>query len=339
MNTPTVAVVMPCYRVGERALAVIARIGPEVGWIYAVDDACPIQSGDLIERGCRDPRVRVLRHTVNAGVGAATLTGMRAALQSPASVIVKLDGDGQMDPALIPRLSEPVLAGRADFCKGNRFHRLRDVSAMPRLRLFGNAVLSFLSKLSSGYWQVFDPTNGFIAIDRRVLAALPMDAIAKRYFFESDLLYQLGQLRAKVVEMPMRAVYDGEPSSLRPLATVLPFARGHARNFLRRLVYSYFVRGFSVASIELVLAPPLLMFGALTGALAWQRSIDTGIVASAGTVMLAALPVLIGMQLLLSWLAFDLAMEPRETIAPQLPDVEPEPLAARALNEIDETNG
>jgi glycosyltransferase involved in cell wall biosynthesis len=319
-TAPEIAVVIPCYRVGARVLEVIAAIGPEVGWIYVVDDACPIGSGDLVERDCRDPRVQVLRHAVNGGVGAATLTGLRAALGAPARVIVKLDGDGQMDPALIPRLVAPLLRGQADYAKGNRFHRFRDVAAMPGLRLAGNAALSFLTKLSTGYWQVFDPTNGFIAIERRVAAALPHERIAARYFFESDLLYELGQLRAKICEMPMQAVYGDEPSSLRPLAMIGPFLRGHLRNLARRIVYSYFVRGFSLASVELLIGAPLLLFGLAFGAHSWWTSISTGVTASAGTVMLAALPVILGMQLLLSWLNFDVTAEPREAIADRLPE-------------------
>ena len=317
---PTIAVVIPCFRVGQRALDVIARIGPEVGWIFAVDDACPEHSGDLIERDCRDPRVRVLRHAENGGVGAATLTGLRAAVDTPARVIVKLDGDGQMDPALIPRLVAPILRGQADYAKGNRFHRFRDVAAMPKLRLAGNAALSFLTKLSTGYWQLFDPTNGFVAIERRVAAALPHERIARRYFFESDLLYELGQLRAKVIEMPMQAVYGDEPSSLRPLAMFGPFLRGHLRNLARRLVYSYFVRGFSPASVELLFGPLLLLFGLGFGSHAWWTSIASGEPATAGTVMLAALPILLGLQLLLSWLNFDVAAEPREPVAERLGD-------------------
>ena len=317
---PTSAVVIPCFRVGQRALDVIARIGPEVGWIFAVDDACPEHSGDLIERDCRDPRVRVLRHAENGGVGAATLTGLRAAVDTPARVIVKLDGDGQMDPALIPRLVAPILRGQADYAKGNRFHRFRDVAAMPKLRLAGNAALSFLTKLSTGYWQLFDPTNGFVAIERRVAAALPHERIARRYFFESDLLYELGQLRAKVIEMPMQAVYGDEPSSLRPLAMFGPFLRGHLRNLARRLVYSYFVRGFSPASVELLFGPLLLLFGLGFGSHAWWTSIASGEPATAGTVMLAALPILLGLQLLLSWLNFDVAAEPREPVAERLGD-------------------
>jgi glycosyltransferase involved in cell wall biosynthesis len=320
MSTPAIAVVIPCFRVAGEVLPLIARIGAEVGWIIAVDDACPEGSGDLIEAQCQDPRVRVIRHAANQGVGGAVVSGYRAALATPARVVVKLDGDGQMDPALIPRLAAPILAGHADYTKGNRFHRLADVAAMPRLRLLGNAGLSFLSKLSSGYWQIFDPTNGYTAIHRAVLAELPLEALARRYFFESDMLYQLGQLRAVVAEMPMRAVYGDEPSSLRPLATILPFLAGHLRNLARRLLYSYFLRGFSPASLELLAAPPLLAFGIGFGLWQWRLSLASGEPATAGTVMLAALPILIGLQLLVSWLNFDVAAEPRLPLHPRLPD-------------------
>ncbi len=311
---PAIAVVIPCYRVATRVLDVIARIGPEVGWILAVDDACPEHSGDLIEQRCRDPRVTVLRHVENQGVGGAVMTGYAAAMSLPATAVVKLDGDGQMDPALISNLAAALLAGRADYVKGNRFHRVSDVSGMPVLRLFGNAVLSFLTKLSSGYWQLFDPTNGFTAIHRVVLANLDLPHIAKRYFFESDMLYHLNQIRAVVVEMPMQASYADEPSSLRPMRMIGPFLRGHLRNFYRRLLYSYFLRAFSAASLELLIGLPLFMFGLLFGGWHWVASMVTHVPATAGTVMLAALPLILGTQLLLSWLNFDVAAEPRQPI-------------------------
>lgn len=315
---PRIAVVIPCYRVGPGVLDVLAQIGPEIGWIFVVDDACPDGSGPLIERECRDPRVRVLKRARNGGVGAATVCGYRAALRTAATVVVKLDGDGQMDPALIPRLAAPILAGSADYAKGNRFHRLRDSAGMPPLRLLGNSVLSFLTKLSSGYWQLFDPSNGFTAIHRALLAEIELERLAQRYFFESDLLYHLNQLRAAVVEMPMRARYAGERSSLRPLRVLGPFLAGNLRNLARRLVYSYFVRGFSPASIELLLGPPLLLFGLGFGAWQWAASAQSEIPATAGTVMLAALPVIVGLQLLLGWLNFDVAAEPRRPVHPLL---------------------
>jgi len=316
--TPRIAVVIPCYRVATQVVPLIERIGPEVGWIIAVDDACPEHSGDVIERGCRDPRVTVLRHAENQGVGGAVATGYLAARGLPAEVVVKLDGDGQMDPYLIPALVAPLLRGRADYVKGNRFYRLANVAGMPAIRLFGNAALSFLTKLSSGYWQLFDPTNGFTAIHRSLLHELDLEHIAKRYFFESDLLYHLNQLRAVVADMPMKAAYADETSSLRPMHMIGPFLRGNLRNFVRRLLYSYVLRGFSAATVELLLGTPLLLFGTIFGAIHWWRSIVDHVPSTAGTVMLAALPMIIGVQLLLSWLSFDVAAEPRQPVHPML---------------------
>ena len=311
---PRVAVVIPCFRVASQVLGVIDRIGPEVGWIIAVDDACPENTGDVIERECRDPRVRVLRHAQNQGVGGAVMTGYAVAIELPADAIVKLDGDGQMDPALIPVLCAPLLNGRADYVKGNRFYHVSHTVGMPATRLFGNAALSFLTKFSSGYWQLFDPTNGFTAIHRAVLPELDFGKIAKRYFFESDLLYHLNQQRAVVVEMPMASSYADEPSSLRPLRMIGPFLRGNLRNGFKRIFYSYFLRAFSVASLELLLGFALWLFGIVFGAWHWWYSVGEGIPASAGTVMLAALPLILGTQFLLSWLGFDVASEPRQPV-------------------------
>ncbi|MCO5095313.1 MAG: glycosyltransferase family 2 protein [Xanthomonadaceae bacterium] len=320
MNTlpARIAVVIPCFRVREQVLDVIAAIGPEVGWIFAVDDACPEGSGGWIEENCRDPRVQVLRHALNQGVGGAVMTGYRAALDTPAEVIVKIDGDGQMDPALLPRFAAPLLAGLADYAKGNRFHRIGFVRQMPWVRLAGNAVLSFLTKLSSGYWQVADPTNGYTAIRRELAGELELERVARRYFFESDLLYHLYELGAVVADVPMEARYEGEPSSLRPLRVIGPFLLGHARNTGRRVLYDYFVRGFSLASVELVLGAALWLWGAGYGALQWVESVRSGTPATAGTVMLAALPIILGSQMLLSWLNFDVNAEPRMPVHPRL---------------------
>lgn len=242
------------------------------------------------------------------------MTGYAATRVLPAEAVIKLDGDGQMDPALIPALCEPLLSGRADYVKGNRFYHVAHVARMPVMRLFGNAVLSFLTKFSSGYWQLFDPTNGFTAIHRSLLPELDSSRIAQRYFFESDLLYHLNQLRAVVVEMPMASRYADEPSSLQPVRVIGPFLRGNLRNGFRRIFYSYFLRAFSVASLELLLGAGLWLFGIVFGGWHWWRSVAEGVPASAGTVMLAALPLILGTQFLLSWLGFDVAAEPRQPV-------------------------
>jgi dolichol-phosphate mannosyltransferase len=315
---PRIAVVIPSYRVKPHILEVLGRIGPEVSRIYVVDDRCPESSGDHVEANCRDPRVRVLRHEVNQGVGGATMSGMRQAVADGAEVILKIDGDGQMDPALIPRFVRPILEGRADYAKGNRFHHIEDVRAMPRVRLFGNAVLSFMAKISTGNWGIFDPTNGYLAIHGRVAALLPWDKIERRYFFESDLLYHLYNLRAVVIDVPMRAVYGEERSGLKPAAMLLPFLAKHARNFAKRIFYNYYLRDFSIASAELVVGLLALCFGVFFGGSRWLASVESGVVASAGTVMTAALPVIVGVQFLMGFLNYDIQNAPRTPIHPLL---------------------
>jgi glycosyltransferase involved in cell wall biosynthesis len=306
-----IAVVIPCYRVKAKVTQVIAGIGPEVSWIICVDDACPEGSGRHIEQQVRDPRVSVIHLEQNQGVGGATCAGYRAALERHADVVVKLDGDGQMDPALIPTLVKPLLAGSADYVKGNRFYNVEDVSAMPLARLLGNACLSFASKFSSGYWSISDPTNGLTAVHAKVLALLPLEKISRRWFFESDLLFRLNVDGAVVSDLPMRAVYGDQGSNLKILPVIPEFAWKHLRNYLKRIFYNYFLRNFSIASVELVLGLLLLGFGIVYGISAWEMSYHHQVLASAGTVMLAALPVILGFQLLLSFLNYDMRSEPR----------------------------
>jgi len=318
MNSTRIAVVIPCYRVNAEVLDLIPRVGPDVDAIYVVDDACPHRVGDLVEQEARDSRVRVIRHDHNKGVGAATLTGMARAAAEGADIIVKLDGDGQMDPKLISKLVRPILRMEADYVKGNRIFSPEYIQGMPKSRLIGNSALSLLTKLSSGYWSISDPTNGFIAVHAAVLAELPHQKLAKRFFFESDVLFRLNLLRAQVVDMPMRAVYGDEKSNLRVYRVIFPFLLGHMRNTAKRIAYSYFVRDFSIGSLYLAAGIPLLLFGLGFGAYEWLYHARLQIEASAGTVMLAALPLILGFQLLLSFLAFDISNIPRTPVYPRL---------------------
>ncbi|WP_296944462.1 glycosyltransferase family 2 protein [uncultured Massilia sp.] len=315
MSQPaSIAVVIPSYKVTRHILGVVAGIGPEVGRIYVVDDKCPDHSGDFVQANCTDPRVVVLRHAQNQGVGGAVMTGYRAAIADGASVIVKVDGDGQMDASLIPAFVAPILSGEADYTKGNRFFNLERIRSMPPMRLFGNAVLSFLTKLSSGYWDLFDPTNGFTAIHADAARFLPFDKISKRYFFETDMLFRLNTLGAVVADVPMDAVYGDEVSNLKISRIVTEFAAKHVRNFFKRLFYNYYLRNMSLASIELPLGVLLLLFGILFGVSHWVDAARQDVATPAGTVMLAALPVIMGVQLILAFLAYDIASVPRRPL-------------------------
>ncbi len=314
----TVAVVIPCFRVKKHVLAVIDAIGPEVSRIYVVDDACPEGSGAHVDESSKDERVQVLYHERNGGVGAAVVTGYRQAVADGAEVIVKIDGDGQMDPGLVPRFVRPILAGEADYTKGNRFYDIEGLRSMPWLRFAGNALLSFVSKLSSGYWDLFDPNNGYTAIHARVAALLPLDRISERWFFESDMLFRLNTVRAVVVEVPMQAHYAGESSSLRPGRVLAEFASKHLRNLVKRVFYNYFLRDFSIASVNLVLGLALALAGAGWGVRAWSHGSQTDTFVSSGQVMLAALPILIGVQLILAFLSYDMSSTPRNALHPRL---------------------
>lgn len=306
-----IAVVIPCYRVTRHILEVISSIGNEVWRIYIVDDACPDGSGKHVEAHCVDRRVQVVYHESNQGVGGAVMTGYRAAIADGAEVIVKVDGDGQMDTSLIPSFIGPILAGEADYTKGNRFFDLDEIRAMPRVRLFGNAVLSFMAKLSSGYWDLFDPTNGYTAIHADVARHLPFGKISCRYFFETDMLFRLNTLRAVVVDVPMDAKYGNEVSNLSISKIMGEFLVKHIRNFMKRIFYNYYLRDLSMASIELPLGLILLVAGISFGGYHWLESAREGVVTPAGTVMLAALPILMGLQFVLAFLGFDIASVPR----------------------------
>jgi glycosyltransferase involved in cell wall biosynthesis len=306
-----IAVVIPCYRVTNHVLDVIKNIGMEVSAIFAVDDCCPDRSGELITRNCADARVVVLRHQQNMGVGGAVLTGYRAAIAAGANVIVKVDGDGQMNPALIPEFIAPIVAGEADYTKGNRFFDLDEIRAMSNVRLFGNTTLSFLTKLSSGYWNLFDPTNGFTAIHADVARHLPFEKISQRYFFETDMLFRLNTLRAVVIDVPMDANYGDEISNLKISRIIVEFLFKHARNFLKRIFYNYYLRDMSLASFELPLGLLLVISGCVFGGYHWIASLQAGVVTPAGTVMLAALPILMGTQMILAFLSYDMTNVPR----------------------------
>ncbi len=310
------AVVIPSFKVKRYIGHVLSGIPACVERIYVVDDACPEHTGRFVEDSINDPRIRVIYHKANQGVGGAVITGYNAAIEDGTDIIVKIDGDGQMDTRLIPHFIEPIMSGTADYTKGNRFHNLEDLKKMPGIRLFGNAVLSLITKLSSGYWDIFDPTNGYTAIHSDVAKHLPLDKISKDYFFESDILFRLNILRAVVVDIPIYGKYGDEISNLRISRIVTMFLFRHTRNLSKRIFYNYYLRDMSIASIELPLGVVMLTFGILFGGSHWYSSTQAGTLTSAGTVMLAALPALMGLQFILAFLGHDITSVPKKTIHP-----------------------
>jgi len=257
-------------------------------------------------------------HEKNQGVGAAMRTGLAEALRQELDIVVKMDGDDQMDPAHLPRLLAPLLEGHADVAKCNRYASLDSLREMPAIRIFGNAGLTFLVKLASGYWNIFDPANGYVALRTSVIERLDLERLPRRYFFESGLLIALGIQRAVVHDVAAPARYGDERSSLSIPRTLIGFPPRLLLGFGRRIFWRYFVHDFSAVSLYILLGLPLIAFGA-GYALYWMaRNRAEGQVAPAGDVMLAAMPIILGVQLLLQAAALDIQGVPRRPISPPL---------------------
>jgi dolichol-phosphate mannosyltransferase len=309
--------VVPCYKVTGHILRVIRKTPAWFEGIVCVDDACPDKSGDFIEANNTDPRVVVVRLPKNQGVGGAVLAGYEEAADRGARVMVKVDGDDQMDLGYAAQLVAPILLGEADYAKGNRFTSISHLTTMPTVRVLGNAALSFAAKVSTGYWNIFDPTNGYTALEANVARLIMEKRVSRRFFFETDLLYHLGTLRAVVRDVPMPARYADEVSNIRIQAIVGPFALKHLRNFAQRVVGQYFVRDFNAASVELLFGLLFSLFG-VGYALSYMANRVPGQAASAGVVMLAALPVILGAQFLLQAMNYDVLNVPNRPIHPYL---------------------
>jgi glycosyltransferase involved in cell wall biosynthesis len=308
--SPVIAAVVPAYRVALVIAGVLARIPPEVRHVVVVDDASPDNLQEVLA-SIADPRLAIVRHAVNGGVGRAMKTGFARALELGADIVVKIDGDGQMAPELLPIFVAPIVAGDADFTKGNRFDDFSTIDRMPLVRRLGNLALSFLVKIASGYWHLFDPCNGYLALTRRVLKRIDLRRVENDYFFEISLLCEAYFARAVLRDIPMEPRYEGEPSSLSPARSLVTFAPRLVTRVIYRVVMGYFVRDFNVASVFLVAGVPSLAFGAGWSAYYWAQSIRSGVPATTGTVMIGVLAIVLGFQVVLQAVAIDVTNEPR----------------------------
>ncbi|HEY8381985.1 MAG TPA: glycosyltransferase family 2 protein [Microvirga sp.] len=326
--TMRTAAIIPCYKVSAHIVGVVRELIGRVDAIFVVDDCCPERSGQLVEAAfAGEPAVTVLHHEVNQGVGGAVATGYRVALKQGYDIMVKLDGDGQMDPGYLQAIIAPIVQERADYTKGNRFHALEYLQSMPPLRIFGNSALSFVNKVSSGYWNVMDPTNGYTAIHATALKRIDLDKVARRYFFESDMLFRLSIIRAVVRDIPTPAVYGDEKSNLKISRVLLDFPRRYAANFFKRFFYNYLLRDLNPASIETVLGTVLVVFSLTTGIYHWVQAGLTGEATPTGTIMLVTLPAILGVQFLLAALNFDISNTPKEPLQTiSTLQVDPQPL-------------
>jgi glycosyltransferase involved in cell wall biosynthesis len=306
-----IAVIIPCFMVSEHIEEVVSSVPGFVDHVIVVDDCCPENSGSLAQRTGREGLI-VLRNQMNLGVGGAVTAGYAKAEELGCDIMIKMDGDGQMDPEQMEKLIIPLVRDEADYAKGNRFNDFRALREMPRMRLIGNGFLSFMLKVASGYWDIMDPTNGYTAIHKRALYKLSLGKISKRFFFESDMLINMGIARVVVMDVSMPARYGEEKSTLNIWKTLFHFPPRLFVGFVKRIFLRYFVYDFNMASIYILLGIPLLIFGLLYGLDKWIESLRTMIPAPLGSIMVATLPIIVSMEMLLQAINIDINSVPRK---------------------------
>jgi glycosyltransferase involved in cell wall biosynthesis len=312
----SIAVVIPAYRVERQISSVIASIPSYIDHIIVVDDASPDQTSEIVKSISR-PNLHLIRHSKNMGVGGAMLTGYSFALSLGVDIVVKVDGDGQMDLEYLPNLIEPIQSLHADYAKGNRFLHYEALKTMPFIRKLGNLGLTFMTKLASGYWNIFDPTNGYTAISSDKLKAINPWRISKNYFFETSMLCELRRVNAVVEDIAIPAIYADEKSSINIFRELFLFSKNLLRRTFARLMYQYFLVDFTATSLYLVASFLFGSFGVIWGIAKWVHSSETNITASTGTVLLAVLTIILAVQFLTQAVALDITRVP--TVVKRVP--------------------
>jgi glycosyltransferase involved in cell wall biosynthesis len=303
----SIAATVPAYNEQDLIGHVIEIMPDYVDLVVVVDDASHDKTSEIVQSYCEDAshKVILIRHETNQGVGGAILSGHRRAMAEGADIIAVMAGDAQMDPDDLPRLLDPIVAGRADYVKGNRFINGEAWRYMPKIRYFANATLSMLNKIVSGYWHISDPQCGYTVITRHALELLEFDKIDKRYFFENSLLVQLNVLGQRVVDVPVRAIYGvGESSGIRYGRTFLRFSLQLGRSFFKRLTEKYIIRDFHPLVLFYLFGLLLFPFGLIFGMYLFIFRLLGGVVA-ATSALFATFLTTFGIQFLLFAMLFD----------------------------------
>lgn len=307
-----ITVVIPCYNVSRHIEDVVKQLPGEVNWIITVNDRSKDDTENILRRlQAENKKVIFIDHEVNQGVGGAMITGFKRSIELNSDITIKIDGDNQMDSSYIPALIKPIMDNKADYTKGNRFRDFKALRQMPAIRRFGNLGLSFCIKAASGYWNIFDPNNGFVAISNEMLKTIDINKIHKRYFFESSMLIELYHADAVIQEIPMKAKYGDEVSHLSLTRTLFGFPPKLLKAFIRRIVLKYYLFDFNIASVYILFGLPLFLLGLIYGIINYIEYGSSHTPAPTGTVVIPTLLIIMGFQLLLSATSFDISNYPK----------------------------
>jgi len=308
-----ISVVIPCYNVSRHIEDVIRNLPASITYIITVNDCSTDETEYKLTNLQKDnKKIIYIRHDTNQGVGGAVLTGFMKSLDLNSDITIKMDGDDQMDPFYIPMLIKPIVEDKADFTKGNRFRDFKALKNMPVLRRIGNIGLSFMIKAASGYWNIFDPANGFTAIRNETLRNMNFTRIHKRYFFETSILIELYHADAVVQDIPMKARYGDEVSGLSKRKVLLEFPPKLFVAFCRRILMKYFLYEFNIASLYMLFGFPLFILGIAYGLVNFFKYTSEHTGAPTGTVVIPTLLIILGFQLLLSAANYDITNYPKK---------------------------
>ena len=260
----SIGVVIPCYLGGEITLKLISEILLYTDKIVLIDDKCPLKTGEKILKSELRDKVHVIFNSKNLGVGGSTKKGFEWLISQKCKIILKMDADFQMYPSDIPRMCEPIIKKECEATKGTRFLNIANLLKMPKIRLFGNTFLNYLSKLSTGYWEISDPTNGFLAFNLDTLKKIDFKKTDNRFFFETELLYRCSIKDINIKNVSIEANYENHFSSLSPFKEIIPFFLKNIRLLFKRIIYQYFLIDFNIGSIQLLFSiifsfPPILL--------------------------------------------------------------------------------
>lgn len=313
LHKAKIAVAIPYYNASRHICDVVAKLPDFIDAVIITNDKSPQPMDQSAIQSVANPNTTVvfLENENNLGVGGATMKGFRYAIDNGFDIVVKMDSDDQMDASFLPDLLQPLLKGRAEMAKGNRFRDLNALKKMPVIRRSGNLILSFMTKAATGYWNNFDPNNGYLAIKTSTLKQVDFEKLSKRYFFETSLIAQLYFVNARIKDVSMPAIYADEQSSMKVWRMPVIFATSLLKVFVKRIAKAYFLYDFNIASIYLFTGLPLFLFGVIYGIYNWIYYSSMHILAPTGTIMLVTLSVILGFQLLLQAIQYDIIYSPK----------------------------
>lgn len=306
-----IAAVIPAYNEEKNIATVINSIPQFVDYVIVINDKSTDGTAEIIKLLHDGTRVFALHNSTNLGVGGTRVAGFTHVLtQTDADIIVNIDGDGQMDLTYLPTLLDPIINGY-DFSKGNRFYTTTSFTGMPSYRIAGNIMLTFLNKISTGYWSVFDPQNGYTAIKTTTLKKIDLTRLSLGYSFENDFIGNLSLINATIKDVDIPAIYGNETSSIN-LKTVIPeIITTLTKILIKRFWYKYILRSFSPIAIFVIVGIPLLLFSLIFGTYIVLNAIGPNEV-SAANAALTSLTFSTGFMTLLAALVLDILNEPKK---------------------------